>query len=272
MINLADNALSIFTDGSQLERPRRGGYAWLYIVTDPESGEEVVHEFSPNGVPGATNQEMELRAVVEALKEAFSARSPVDLDQLDKIDIYTDSTFVSEGFPRAKFSWSQNRYRRSSGAPLLHEELWRELVSLSQRKPVHIKWVPGKKDRNRKLVDKLAKESAKRAFAQLRRPTAVRRKQTEQSVDPGSVPVEGQGIEIQVVTAQPVGRQREYRYKYEVVDDESPYFGRVDFVYSQEPLRTRWVYRVRLNDNPSYPQIAEVLEEVRRAERAASPD
>jgi RNase H len=62
-----DNALVIYTDGSCLPRPRRGGFAYLLVSVD-QAGAEVTFPYNPPGRLGATNNEMELTAVVEALR------------------------------------------------------------------------------------------------------------------------------------------------------------------------------------------------------------
>jgi ribonuclease HI len=145
MEQLDDNALNIYTDGACIPKPRRGGYAWLYVTTG-EDGREVVQEYSPNGILGATNQEMELIACIEALKQAAGRHFPIDLSRFFKIVIYTDSQYVRDGFSTAKYQWSGNRYMRKSGPPVLNADLWKELIRLVKRLSmrVDIKWVPGK--------------------------------------------------------------------------------------------------------------------------------
>jgi RNase H len=75
---LDENAINIYTDGSSKQKPRRGGYAFIYVTVDAD-GEEVVDERSPDGSLGSNNQEMELKAVVEALKLLSTVGSPVAL-------------------------------------------------------------------------------------------------------------------------------------------------------------------------------------------------
>lgn len=131
--------------------------------------------------------------------------------------------------------------------------------------------MPGKSSRHTKLVDKLAKDSAKRPF---RRPTAaraVRRKRSESQVVPGSIRPKGQTLEIQIITSEVLKTDRWFRYKYEVVPEDSPEFGRVDFLYSREALLSRHVYRVRLNSNPEFPQIVEISEIAGPARRSRLP-
>jgi YD repeat-containing protein len=62
-----DNALVIYTDGSSLQRPRRGGYAYRLVTVD-ETGEEMTYDYHEPGYLQATNNEMELVACIEALK------------------------------------------------------------------------------------------------------------------------------------------------------------------------------------------------------------
>lgn len=269
MERLDDHALSVYTDGSSYESPRRGGYAFLFVTTG-EDGEEVVHQFSPNGCPDANSQEMELKAVAEALKLAGSQRSPVDLSRFSKVEIFTDSTTVHGGFGAAKFEWSKSRWMRKSGPPVLHADLWKEVVAAIKRlrMPVHVNWVRGKGNRHTKLVHKLAQSSAQRPFSRPVTVRTVRRKRTSRSVDPGSVPAEGQELEIQIITAEYLRVQRCLRYKYEVMS-EGPHLGSVDFVFSDEALKTRYIYRVRFNEDPAYPRIDEVIARVGPAERSA---
>jgi hypothetical protein len=175
-------------------------------------------------------------------------------------------------FDTAKFQWSTNRWMRSSGPPVIHAHLWKELVGAVKRVglPVCIDWVRGKSSKHTKRVDKLAKDSARRPFGRAPTVRSVRRKRTSKSVEVGSVGVEGQEIDIQIIAAEYQPIQQCCRYKYEVMSEQSPYAGNVDFVFSDEPLRHRHIYRVRLNEDPGYPQISEVIDEIGPAQRASA--
>ncbi len=266
-----DNALNILTDGSSYNAPSRaGGWAFTFYTVD-ENGAEVAHPrqtfFS---VPGSDAQEMELTAVVKALQLAVSDRSPVDLETVDKVVIWTDSQYVHEGF-NAALRWAQNQWNRSSGAPVMNAKLWQEIIRLRRRtgKPVITKWIPGKSSERTKAVDKLAKKSAKGPKGRPQKVKSVRRKWTEGSLEPGCVPVEGQEIEIRIVNSEPLPLHREYRYTYEVIS--GAYQGRVDQLVSDLVLRHRSVYVVRLNTARGNPRIAEVLSEVPALEHEARP-
>lgn len=69
--------LNIYTDGSSFASPRRGGVGILYVVVDA-SGDERVEEFPRPGYAGATNNQMELLAAIEALKALVTRRAPVE--------------------------------------------------------------------------------------------------------------------------------------------------------------------------------------------------
>ena len=78
----------------------------------------------------------------------------------------------------------------------------------------------------------------------------------------GSVKMQGQQILIKLITSEYLKEHKIYKYRYEVLSEESEYFGNVDFIYFGEPLRTRYKYLVRVNDDNRFPQILEVLEVV----------
>jgi ribonuclease HI len=62
-----EDALNIYTDGSMLAGPRRGGAGLLFIVLDSQGNEQREERVLP-GVAGATQNQMELEAVIQGLK------------------------------------------------------------------------------------------------------------------------------------------------------------------------------------------------------------
>ncbi len=80
---LDETALNIYTDGSCLPSPRRGGLGYVFITVD-DSGHEVIHTESPPGWRYATNNQMELQAVIEALAFALGRRSPFGMSDLSR--------------------------------------------------------------------------------------------------------------------------------------------------------------------------------------------
>lgn len=76
MEQLDDKALNIYTDGSSYSSPRVGGVGFMFIAVDDE-GEQETHEESPPGWKGASNNQMELQACIEALRIATGGRPPL---------------------------------------------------------------------------------------------------------------------------------------------------------------------------------------------------
>ena len=118
----------IFTDGAAKGNPGRGGFGVVisHNGTITEKG----------GFKGyTTNNEMELKAVVEALREIAPKKVPVE--------IYTDSKYVVEGAKGWVFGWAKNGWVTKAKTDVLNKELWQELLPLLGK--VEIDWhkVPG---------------------------------------------------------------------------------------------------------------------------------
>jgi ribonuclease HI len=120
--------ITIFTDGAAKGNPGPGGYGAVLSVGDKvlEIGERKER---------TTNNEMELKAVVEALKQVPK--------KVVSVEIYTDSKYVVEGATAWTFGWSKNGWKTKNGNDVLHKALWQELVDLLQR--IDVTWykVPG---------------------------------------------------------------------------------------------------------------------------------
>ncbi|MDX6288046.1 MAG: ribonuclease [Frankiales bacterium] len=266
MDNLDENAINIFVDGSSYSGPRVGGMG-VRIITIDDAGNEVVHDDQPLGVQGATNQQMELMACIEALQILRSRRSPVeDPDQYRRILIKTDSMYVQENYPRAMFQWPRSGWRTKDGAPVANAELWKKLlkeVRSATPRRVDIEWVKGHKSSiHNKAADRLAKGSAKGATRAPLTITTVRRKKTSQSVERGSVPLTGQRLTIRIITDEYLRVQHCYRFKYEVMSKASPYFGNVDIAFADFMLRAGHTYFVQMGTNTKSPEIVKCYREI----------
>lgn len=122
------DSILIFTDGAAKGNPGRGGFG-VVILQDGLVLEKGGFK------ERTTNNEMELKAVVEALKEVTSKKVPVE--------IYTDSKYVVEGAKGWVFGWVKNNWQTMAKTDVLNKELWQELLPLLGR--VEIVWhkVPG---------------------------------------------------------------------------------------------------------------------------------
>jgi ribonuclease HI len=123
-----DKKITIFTDGAAKGNPGRGGFGVVISYNDTvlELGGHKAH---------TTNNEMELKAVVEALKAVVGKGQSVA--------IYTDSKYVVEGAKGWVFGWAKNGWQTKGKTDVLNKSLWQELLPLLGK--VEIVWhkVPG---------------------------------------------------------------------------------------------------------------------------------
>ena len=122
------DTILIFTDGAAKGNPGRGGFGVVIAHDGAVVEKGGFKEYT-------TNNEMELKAVVEALKTVAGKKLPVE--------IYTDSKYVVEGAKGWVYSWAKNGWITSTKTEVLNKELWQELLPLLGK--VEIIWykVPG---------------------------------------------------------------------------------------------------------------------------------
>lgn len=270
-MRVASADLIVYTDGSCYSKPRRGGAAFLFVTTT-EAGEDSVQEFELSGYHGSSNNQMELYACVAALKQLLKDDWH---NRARKIVLRTDSIYIVASHKLALYQWSKAKWRNREGRPVEHAALWKELVRLLVKCRGHVafQWVKGHaKDPYNKSADRLAKKSAKGVLNKPLSVVTLRKKRSPLSVQRGSVVIRGQTEVIRIITDQLL-RQKEFKYRYEIVNRESPDYPKVDIAYSKHDLRAGHEYRVVFNTNSRYPQIDSVLEELEKADApdAASP-
>jgi ribonuclease HI len=264
-----ENSLTVFTDGSMLTRPRRGGLGIRFVRTDDVGNESVFDHVEP-GYTGATNNQMELKAVIVALRLIDAGKLPAGmLDNPRKIDIITDSQYVADNVRNALFEWPNNKWSRHSGAPVLNVDLWKDLTreykKVVRSNRLELKWGKGHSGSNphNKVADQLAKKSAREANRALDPSLTVRRKKTKKVVELGSVPMLGQRLTIRIISTDYLRAHRLYRHRYEVMSKKSPYRGNVDFAVSSDPrIAPNHTYYVTMNRDASNPQIVKLIREI----------
>lgn len=262
-----EHDLNAYIDGSSLSSPRRGGVGIVFITEGPD-GHWLETPYDVAGFAGATNNQMELQACIEALQALTRGRVPLDPTSYRKVVFWTDSEYLANGYDSARLLWPRTRWLTRDGNPVANTPQWKELLRLAARvgRPVEFRWVKGHKDSFfNKLADKLAKASAKSPG--LRGPLdsrKVRRKKTTEKVQRGSVEMLGQQMTIRLVEELDQSVQGLVRFKYEVMSKRSPYYGKVDHIWAERgtPLRAGHTYRVRVNQDTSAPRIAKVFAEV----------
>jgi ribonuclease HI len=261
-----DDTLEAYTDGSSLPSPRRGGIGIRFVWCDEETGEEVIDDLSYPGYKGGTNQEMEILACKTALEESVSIPSP---DSTRRLVIHTDSLYVQQNYKNALFKWPP-KWLRKSGAPVENAEDWKELIRAFKKakqrfEVLRIEWIPGKsKNPHIRAAHKLAQASARNATKPPRKVKNVRRKESPEIVDRGSVKMEGQTLTIRIRNSNLLKIQKVWRCTYEVVLEDSPHTGKADIIFSERNKRldAGHTYVVRVNDDTNNPWIEEILHEV----------
>jgi ribonuclease HI len=115
--------VTIYTDGACAGNPGPGG--WGAIIIDGPAEREI-----SGGEPRTTNQRMELRAAVEALRALDGRRS---------VDLHSDSAYLVNCFRDRWYErWQRNGWRNAQGKPVDNRDLWEALLALAA---VHdIRW------------------------------------------------------------------------------------------------------------------------------------
>ncbi|HEY4718211.1 MAG TPA: ribonuclease HI [Anaerolineales bacterium] len=135
--------VTIYSDGSCLGNPGRGGWAALIRSGGRErvlSGSEAV----------STNNRMELMAALRALQA---------LERPSQVAFYTDSQYLRRGITEWLPGWQARGWKRKGGK-LANVELWQALAAAIQRHEIHWHWVKGHAtDRDNHRVDRLAKQA-----------------------------------------------------------------------------------------------------------------
>ena len=67
-VNLRDDAINVFPDGSSRSKPRRGGIGYRIVTFDAAGNEVCEDEWLP-GYESGNNQEMELKACIRPYAE-----------------------------------------------------------------------------------------------------------------------------------------------------------------------------------------------------------
>ena len=137
--------IKVYTDGSCLENPGKGGWAAIIIN---ESGRIEIKGSKEN----TTNNQMELTAPIMALKK---------IPRGSKVQIFTDSKYVKSGITEWIHNWKKNGWKTADKKEVKNKNLWTKLDDLSNA--FDIEWIWVKAHSNNELnneVDLLARSSA----------------------------------------------------------------------------------------------------------------
>jgi ribonuclease HI len=253
------HAVQISVDGSCLAHlGRRSGYAG--IVEWPDGA---MQEIIFCGYEESTVNRMELAACIAALEWVIENRPRVH-----RIQIFSDSQYVIDSIPRAPY-WQRDSWRNLQGRPIEHPDLWKAFLSarVKARMRVDFGKVQGKSTALLKMVDRLAKEAARTGTKTDRGLIVgkIGRAKTRGGA-PTIFPAKGEVLAIRIYGSRLVGKTDENRFKFELYDETTQQCGAKHFAYAQPAvgaeLHRQRAFRVHMNDNPKYPQILSVLEEI----------
>ena len=140
----SSNLINIYTDGACSGNPGPGGWG-IYIDNDG-----AIKEIS-GSEDNTTNNRMELKAVIEALKY-FTSKA--------NLKLHTDSKYVKDGITTWINSWEKNNWKTADKKNVKNVDLWRKLKELTQSNSIEWNWVKGhSEDPMNDLADKLAKRA-----------------------------------------------------------------------------------------------------------------
>ena len=120
--------VTIYTDGACSGNPGPGG--WGSVLIYGEAKKEI-----SGAKKETTNNEMEITAVLEALKI---------LKEPCEVDVYSDSAYVVNTFEKGWIdNWVKSGWKTASKDPVKNVELWKELLELMKKHNVTFHKVKG---------------------------------------------------------------------------------------------------------------------------------
>jgi len=138
------NMVVVYTDGACKGNPGPGG--WGYLILE-DNTQNIIRE-DCGGLPHTTNQEMELTAVYECLKNLSG----------EDITIFSDSNnYVVKGINEWLSGWARNGWKNSKRQTIANVALWKLVygrVLLNRVRCVYVKAHNG--DKYNEMADALA--------------------------------------------------------------------------------------------------------------------
>jgi len=140
--------ITVYTDGACSGNPGPGGWGAVMLWNGRRK------ELS-GGNPHTTNNQMEMQAVIEALK---ALKKPC------RVYIHSDSALIINAMTKGWIqSWQKRGWRKANKKPVENKELWQQI--LEAMKPHEVTWVKVKGHSGNELndlADKLAVAESKK--------------------------------------------------------------------------------------------------------------
>lgn len=140
--------VTIYTDGACSGNPGPGGWGAVLLYKDEQKeiyGSEA----------DTTNQRMEIKAVIEALRT-------LKVSNWDVV-VYSDSAYVVNAIEQKWIeNWQKNGWKNSKKEPVANQDLWQELISQMQKNRVRMVKVKGHAGNTwNERCDQLARQGVK---------------------------------------------------------------------------------------------------------------
>ncbi len=119
-MNLKNNEIIIYTDGSSINNPGFGG--WGAILISKKNVIEI-----GGRKENVTNNQMELMAVLKSFE--FLLEKNVSLNE---IFLKSDSKYFLNGIEEWIYNWQKNGWKTANKKSVLNKDLWQEIFNLKK--------------------------------------------------------------------------------------------------------------------------------------------
>jgi len=124
------SVIDIFVDGSCLQNPGGVG-AWAAILESGSHRREIA-----GGLTETTNNQAELMAAIKGV----SLIKRGDPAKAINVNVFSDSQYVVYGARERAKRWRSQGWHTNSGGHVANEGMWKDLLSLTERKDLLIQW------------------------------------------------------------------------------------------------------------------------------------
>ncbi len=136
--------VEVYTDGACSGNPGIGGWGVVILIDNNQP----IHLHG--GMNNTTNNQMELKAIIQALKYFDSPIS---------FTLYTDSKYVKDGIQSWIISWKKNGCKTTAKKPVKNKGLWIRLDKQIQNHNISWQWIRGHAgNKYNELADELARK------------------------------------------------------------------------------------------------------------------
>lgn len=157
-MNTTIEPFNIYTDGAcPYNGSKKATGGWAYVITFDSS----VILSDSGGIHNATNNRMELTAIIEGIKAVIKHTR----DRPNCLyNIYTDSAYAYNCYSQGwYYGWQANGWRNSAKKEVLNQDLWLQLIPFFERVDFNFYKVKGHADNYyNNLVDGMAVDASNR--------------------------------------------------------------------------------------------------------------